>query len=123
MLILSTTNQMLNLSQEIASLLTDECNEFRLFIAEKKIKQLSRLTRSSTLLYLSAGCFVFSGILQVITQASTYSFLPSNLLYLGAVLVLVGLGILISYSYHTITIRKLQHTRRGEMLGKGKNSL
>lgn len=110
MLILSTTGQMMNLSSEIGGLLAKKCTPFQHQISDKKIKQLNRLTVSTTLLYISSACFVLSGIFGAIEMLTHYDQIPFYILLFGVVLVLIALGILINYSFHAIAIRRSQHT-------------
>ncbi|MEM9885882.1 MAG: DUF2721 domain-containing protein [Bacteroidota bacterium] len=109
MLIMSTTGQMMSLSNEIESLLSKKCSPFQHKISHKKIAQLSRLTKAATLLYLSSACFVLSGILGALLGTEMHNSIPNLVLVLGVTLVLIALTILINYGFHTITIRKLQH--------------
>lgn len=109
MLILSTTGQMMALSTEIDNLLSNHCNALQNRISDLKIKQLNRLTKSAALLYISAACFVLSGVLGAILPMDFYYNIPNLVLFFGVCLVLVALGILINYGVHTINIRQLQH--------------
>lgn len=106
MFVLSTTSQMMSLSGEIERLLK-ECNSgFQHHIADLKILQLVRLTRAATLLYIAATFFVLSGIWGALNQNNEWS---EWILFGGVALTFVALWYLISYSYHTINIRKKQH--------------
>lgn len=110
MLILSTTNQMMMLSAEIGELLSDKCSQFQHDISDKKIKQLGRLTRAAALLYVSAACFVLSGILGAFILGTAWERIPEFVLILGVILVLIALCLLIMYGVHTIRIRMMQHS-------------
>jgi len=110
MLTLSTTHQMMMLSAEVGDLLSDKCSKFQHEISDKKIKQLGRLTRAAALLYISAACFVLSGILGAFILGTAWARIPELVLILGVVLVLVALCLLIIYGVHTIRIRMLQHS-------------
>lgn len=109
MLILSTTNQMMLLSSEIGELLSNKCSKLQHDISDRKIKQLGRLTRAAALLYVSAACFVLSGILGAFTIGTEWERIPEFVLILGVILVLVALCLLIIYGVHTIRIRMMQH--------------
>ncbi len=112
LLILSTTAQMMNLSAEIGGILSGRCTLFEHKISALKIKQLRLLTRATTLLYVSAACFVLSGILgAMLPEAMSLAdgTLPKYTLMVGVILLLGALGILIVYGYRTIGIRQLQH--------------
>ena len=108
MLILSTTSQMMTLSSEINSLLSNKCTDFEHLIAGKKIKQLGLLTRSSALLYLASGIYVLSGILGALLETESFYDTPSLLLYFGTILVFIAFILLITYAFRAVRIRKLQ---------------
>ena len=109
MLILSTTSQMMNLSTEIGTLLSEKCSPFQHEISDRKIKQLNRLTISAALLYISAACFVMAGIAGSIVPGEFNNAIPKLILVLGVLLVLIALCILIVYGLKAINIRKDQH--------------
>ncbi len=111
LLILSTTSQMMNLSTEIGGILSDKCTHFEHKISGLKIKQLTKLTRATTLLYLSAACFVLAGIFGAILpeDSGLNQSLPHLVLLSGVVLTLFALGLLIVYGMKSISIRKMQH--------------
>ncbi|MGI9544693.1 MAG: hypothetical protein ACR2MX_15635 [Cyclobacteriaceae bacterium] len=109
MLILSTTSQMMSLSGEIGGLLSQKCTPFEHHISALKIHQLGRLTRSATLLYISAACFVLSGILKGVSINFSLMAIPNMVLYIGVILLMAALALLIIYGFHTIKIRKAQH--------------
>lgn len=106
MLILSTTGQMLGISSEVGALLANKCTEFEHMISDLKIKQIRRLTRAATLLYVSAGMYVLSGIIGAAIQA--YNVVSHIVLYAGTLSLFIALMFLIQYSYKTVAIRKLQ---------------
>jgi hypothetical protein len=110
LLILSTTAQMMGLSSEIGGILSEKCSEFEYKISGLKIKQLTRLTRATTLLYVSAACFVLSGILgAVLLDFEVSKKVPEYVLLLGVVLILCALWLLIIYGINTINIRRMQY--------------
>ena len=111
LLILSTSNQMLSLSEEIGRLLSGDTSAFNKEIAALKIKQLERLTKSITLLYLSAANFVLSGILKALINLEGYELIPNIVLVVGVGFVLIALVLLIRYGFHAISIRKMQHQK------------
>ncbi|WP_298900574.1 hypothetical protein [uncultured Psychroserpens sp.] len=108
MLILSTTSQMMTLSSEIGSLLSNKCSSYQHKISERKIKQLGLLTRASALLYLATGCYVLSGILGVVFETEAILSVPSIALYVGTVLVFVAISLLIIYAFKAVKIRRDQ---------------
>lgn len=113
MFVLSTTSQMMSLSVEIGQLLKECKNKFQHDIADLKIKQLARLTKAATLLYIAAALFVLSGIWGAIHSDNDWS---EWILFGGVTLTFVALGFLISYSYNTIIIRKKQHLHTHEVM-------
>ncbi|MFT4761731.1 MAG: hypothetical protein ACI9XO_003110 [Paraglaciecola sp.] len=109
LLILSTTNQMMNLSSEIGQLLASKCSSFQHEISDLKIKQLGRLTKAATLLYTSAAFFVLSGLMVAITGGNKFNNLSRYILMFGVLMVFIALVLLIIYGFQTIKIRKKQH--------------
>lgn len=107
MLILSNVTQMMALSAEIGSLLSNKCGDFQHVIAEKKIRQLTLLTRSSVLLYSAAGCYVLSGILGAVLSPNEFS-VQNIILYIGTIGVFIAIVLLIIYAYRAVAIRQLQ---------------
>ena len=107
MLILSTVTQMMGLSTEIGALLSNKCAAFEHVIAEKKIKQLTLLTRSSVLLYIAAGCYVLSGILGAVLAYGKFS-IQNIILYIGTICIFLALVLLIIYASNAVAIRQLQ---------------
>ncbi len=113
-LIMSTTAQMMNLSGEIGNLLSGKCSAFELEISEMKINQLGRLTRSVTLLYVSAASFTLSGLISGMVEHKNAVSWSEYILIFGVAMVLIALSILIFYGYRTIKIRRVQHTHNGK---------
>lgn len=121
MLILSTVTQMLNLSSEINTLVSEKCTAFQHELSARKIKQLGLLTRASALLYLATGSYVLSGILGVIFESESKISVPSITLYTGTIFVFISITLLILYAFRAVKIRKDQfvnnqekHLRNGE---------
>ncbi|MBO6605820.1 hypothetical protein [Psychroserpens sp.] len=108
MLILSTTSQMMTLSNEINGLLQQKCTDFQHLISSKKLKQLGLLTRAGTLLYLASGIYVLSGILGALLETNSFFDVPSLLLYMGTIFLFIAFIILIIYAFRTVRIRQLQ---------------
>lgn len=115
MLILSTVTQMMSLSAEIGEILKNKCTPFQHKISHQKIKQLRKLTIASALLYISAGCFVLSGIIGALSKEGTFTKIPNLVLIIGVLLVLAALGLLIMYSSKAIQIRQAQHEHNEEL--------
>jgi hypothetical protein len=108
MLILSTVTQMLSLSTEINTLVSEECSVFQHEISERKIKQLGLLTRASALLYLATGSYVLSGIFGVIFESESIISIPSITLYVGTIFVFIAIFLLIIYAFRAVKIRRYQ---------------
>ena len=108
MLILSTTTQVLGLSGEINTLVSQKCTEFQHSIADKKIKQLTLLTRANFFLYLSVAFYVFSGILGVVVETKGMFALPNLSLYVGTITIFAALIQLNIYAFRAVKIRQEQ---------------
>ena len=106
MLIFSTTNQMMAISLEVGTLLSKKCTSFQHTIAEMKIKQITRLTIASTLLYFAAGAYVLSGMMEA--MLTEYSYFSRIIMIIGTLAVFISLITLVIYSFATIKIRKTQ---------------
>ena len=108
LLINSTTTQIMALSSEINSLVSKSCNDFQHSIADKKIKQLTLLTRANSFLYMSVAFYVFSGILGVITESNDTYALPNIALYIGTLSIFTALILLNIYALKAVKIRQEQ---------------
>lgn len=108
MLSLSTTSQMMTLSNEINGLLQQKCTKFQHLISSKKLKQLGLLTRAGALLYLASGIYVLSGVLSVLLETDSFFDVPSLLLYMGTLVLFIAFVILVIYAFRAVRIRKLQ---------------
>jgi len=108
LLILSTSTQLLGLSTEISTLVSEGHTKFQRSIANKKIKQLSLLTKANFFLYLSVAFYVFSGILSVLTQTKGLYSLPNLSLYTGTIAIFVAIILLNTYAFRAVKIREKQ---------------
>ncbi|MDO5978182.1 hypothetical protein [Flavivirga spongiicola] len=106
MLILSTVTQMLNLSSEINNLMTRKCSVFQHEISKHKIKQLSLLTRTNSLLCLTTGSYVLSVIFWRIFESESIVSISNITLYTGIVFVFMAITLLITYAFKAVKIRK-----------------
>jgi len=107
LLILSTSNLMVALSNEINSLLNEGSQSET--IIGRKLSQLKLLTTTMVLFYIAISCLVIAGLLGGISQnfditlgVSLYAFM------IGIVILLIGLFSLIRYSYRAVSIRQQQ---------------
>ncbi len=108
MLILSTVTQILSLSGEINSLVSQKCSAFQHEVSKRKIKQLGLLTRANALLYIATGSYVLSGILGVVFESESMTNIPSITLYIGTIFVFIAIFLLIIYAFRAVRIRKDQ---------------
>ena len=121
MLILSTVTQMLSLSSEINSLVSQKCSVFQHEISERKIKQLGLLTRANALLYLATGSYVLSGILGAIFNVESKMSIPSITLYIGTLFIFVAISLLIIYAFRAVKIRQDQFVNNQDKHFKSMN--
>ncbi len=107
LLILSTSNLMLTLSNEI-NLLIKETIESDAIIT-RKLNQLKRLNSAMVFLYIAVACLVTSGLIGGI--GNRINFKNEISIYIaiaGIVVVLLALLLLIVYSFKAVTIRQDQ---------------
>ncbi|BDS15518.1 hypothetical protein [Aureispira anguillae] len=109
LIIMSTVTQTIAISAEINDLLSNKCSPFQHMVSDIKIKQLGLLTRSTALLYLSAGCFVLSGVIGRVSESVHFMELPSIILYVGTIFVFIALGFLNLYGFRAVKVRRIQH--------------
>lgn len=104
LLIMSTSGLVANLSNETGALIKENC-QLNKSLIQKKIEQLTRLNRAMVGLYFSSGSLVLSGILKAVLSTN---YISEALLFLGALLLFVGLFFLMRYSVLAVKIRKQQ---------------
>lgn len=107
LLILSTSNIMIDLSREIKILIQEQGVEA---LIERKLKQLKLVNRAMVFLYLSVGNFVISGLLSGLGER-----LKSNqeigiyFLFIGMLFAMLALCSLIVYSFRAVRLRQDQY--------------
>ncbi|MGB5818671.1 MAG: DUF2721 domain-containing protein [Saonia sp.] len=107
LLILSTSNLLVALSNEIKKLIGE--NTGSKMLMERKLKQLKLLNRSMVFLYLSVACLLISGLVSGLVQSEDIRFnYAIYITILGITCALIGLISLISYSYRAVNIRQDQ---------------
>jgi hypothetical protein len=108
LLILSTSNQLIALSNEISERLKLEiCNDQ---ISQRKLKQLKLLNKGLVGWYLGAGIMVASGILSGIQNLYNFSNTFGIIAMLSGVLsVFIPISFLIVYSMRAVKIRQDQY--------------
>lgn len=111
LIILSTTNLWVSLSEEIErleSIYKDEMKE----IINKKMRQLSLLNISMMMQYLSALLMVFAGMvsgwIQIVASGTTAEKWTIWLTIISVIALSIALGILVRYSLNALAIRKEQ---------------
>lgn len=112
LLIMSTSNILNMLSNELSALIRDECDSLR-DIIELKISQLGLVTKSMVGFYISSACFVLAGLAGAINATVDES---SNLqifvlMIVGTISVLVSLIFLTIYALRAVQIKKNQFKR------------
>ena len=109
LLVAPTSSQMMALSAEIGTLLSEKCTPFERRISDMKIEQLGRLTKTNAPLYSSAASFVTSGLVSATVQDGMLSAGSQYVRIAGVAMVLGALLPPTVYGFRAITIRKLQH--------------
>lgn len=105
LLILSTSNLMVTLTQELSGFIKEQSKDES--IIHRKLAQLKTLNRAMVLFYIAVACLAIAGLiggleLKVIEKSATY------ISVLGIVIMLLGLFSLIKYSYRAVSIRQDQ---------------
>jgi len=106
LLILSTTNLIISLNEELERLLK-EADEFQVLI-NRKLSQMRLLTYGMAGLYISTALMVLSGLISFSRefQPTGFSGIGSWVLMAGVTFVFLSLIILISYSAKAVYIRQ-----------------
>ncbi len=105
LLILSTSNLMLTLSNELGGLINEQSKDDS--IIHRKLAQLKTLNRAMVLFYIAVACLAIAGLIgglkiKVIENSASY------ISVLGILIMLLGLLTLIKYSYRAVSIRQDQ---------------
>lgn len=107
LLLLSTSNLLVNLNSEINTLSLDPLKKE---ITHRKIKQLKRLNYVMVFFYVTVSLLVIAGLLESIsTQINLQLNIGICVTTLGIVFFLIGLLNLVIYSLKAIKIRQDQH--------------
>ena len=102
LLLLSTSNLMLGLNNELIDLERKE--ECKVSIINAKLKQLKRLSIAMVFLYIGVLFFLTSGV--IITAITKNEVIVLGTLILGVLSVMIAIMILINYSLRAIKIRQ-----------------
>ena len=116
LLVISTSNLLVNLSDEISMLLSS-INSNEIALSRKKLKQLNLLNIAMVGFYFGSAAFVLSGILMILSE--TYFWCRDTSLVfiiLGILSVLISLCILILFSFRAVSIRKKQYWSKIEKI-------
>jgi len=106
LLILSTSNLMVTLSNEISGMIE---NSNKKIITGKKLKQLRLLNMAMVFFYLSVALLLISAVINGLHEVGKASLSTS---VSAIVLALIGLILLIVYSFKAVTIRQNQFTNK-----------
>ncbi len=106
LLILSTSNLLVALSNEITTLIQDSNNGQ---LIQRKLKQLRLLNGAMVFLYISVASFVISGLISGLFETTgTKLNFSIYITIIGIVSALLGLIALILYSFRAVKIRQDQ---------------
>lgn len=107
LLILSTSNLMLMLSNEINTIINNKSGDES--IISRKLSQLKLLNRSMVFFYISVACLVSSGLITGLnTSIGSKTTITIYISIVGIIVFLLGLISLIIYSYRAVNIRQEQ---------------
>ncbi|NOR76258.1 MAG: hypothetical protein GQ525_14015 [Draconibacterium sp.] len=107
LLVTSTSNLLVNLSDEISMLLRSKNNET--ILSRKKLRQLNLLNLAMVGFYFGSAAFVLSGILMILSKTYSWCYNTSLVFIVSGILaVLVSLCLLVLFSFRAVTIRKKQ---------------
>lgn len=105
LLILSTSNLMVTLSNELSGLIKEQSKDETTL--KRKLTQLKTLNRVMVFFYIAVACLAIAGLMgglqvSLIKDSATYMSI------IGIVIMLLGLFSLIKYSYKVVGIRQDQ---------------
>lgn len=105
LLILSTSNLMITLSNEIATLIKEQ--SISESIISRKLAQLKLLNRAMVFFYITVACLAITAVIGGLKIKSIQSSI-NYINVIGIIIMLVGLFSLIKYSYKAVSIRQDQ---------------
>ena len=108
LLVLSTSNLMGLLSQEIKNLISEHA-EYKTLL-KRKLKQLKLLNLAMVFLYASIAFFVISGLVAGLYQSTNFmgGEVPIYLLLIGILCCLAAIFLLIIFSFRAVKIKQDQ---------------
>ncbi|WP_298544555.1 DUF2721 domain-containing protein [uncultured Aquimarina sp.] len=111
LLILSTSNLLVNLSTEIKTLITEDSTKEKLI--ERKLRQLKLLNSAMVFLYVAVASFVISALVSGIYKSLKINFNATIFITIaGIISALLGLIALIIYSFRAVKIRQDQYLNK-----------
>lgn len=111
LLILSTSNLLVNLSTEIKTLITEDSTKGKLI--ERKLRQLKLLNSAMVFLYIAVASFVISSLVSGIYKSIQTDFNATIYITIaGIISALLGLITLIIYSFRAVQIRQDQYLNK-----------
>jgi hypothetical protein len=109
LLILSTSNIMIDLSREIKLLINENEGDASTLI-ERKLKQLKLINSAMALLYLSVVSFVLSALFSGLKENVGWNFQGDiYVLFLGILVAILALLSLMLYSFRAVKLRQDQY--------------
>lgn len=106
LLILSTSNILISLSNEISGRIKSQANKA---LTMRKLRQLNLLTKGLVSLYIGAGSMVIAGILSGIQHyISITEDIATIFMLIGTISLFISIGFLITFSFRAVKIRQDQ---------------
>lgn len=105
LLILSTSNLMVTLSNELSGLINGQSKDES--IISRKLIQLKTLNRAMVFFYISVAFLAIAGLIGGL-QLSAIKSSAAYISVMGIVIMILGLFFLIKYSYRAVSIRQDQ---------------
>lgn len=109
LLILSTSNLMVTLSNELNGFKIEDLKDDAIF--SRKLAQLKTLNRSMVLFYSAVACLAIAGLIGGL-QLSSIKNSATYISVIGIVIMILGLLSLIKYSFKAVSIRQDQFTKK-----------
>jgi len=105
LLILSTSNLMVTLTNELGGFIKEQSKDES--IIHRKLAQLKTLNRAMVLFYIAVASLAIAGLIGGL-QLKMIKYSVTYISVLGIVIMLLGLFSLIKYSYRAVSIRQDQ---------------
>ncbi len=106
LLILSTSNILIALSDEIAERIKAQVNQV---LTKRKLRQLNLLTKGLVGLYIGAGSMIIAGILSGIQNyIAITEDMATIFMLIGTISLFISIGFLITFSFRAVKIRQDQ---------------